>query len=68
MKTEVINADVFDNSDNVVSGVQFFITLSNDEVDTMLAAYDSASGTTPSVSITRPVTRAMLNAIIALRG
>jgi len=63
MRTEVRRADVFDDNDNVVAGWQYFITFTEDEMNAMLAGYDTASGTSPSVSICRPPVREMLNAV-----
>ena len=38
------------------------------EVDRQLAAYDPASGTSPSVANARPVLRAILDAMLAAKG
>jgi hypothetical protein len=41
------------------------VVLSDEEVAQITAAYDPASSTSPSVTVCRPIVRAILDAIIA---
>jgi len=41
------------------------VVLTEDEVAQLTAAYDPASSTSPSVTVCRPIVRAILDAIIA---
>ena len=41
------------------------VTFTHDEMQAILAQYDPASATSPSVTVCRPIVRPMLDAVIA---
>jgi hypothetical protein len=57
-----VNPETYDD------GVQVCVTMTYDEMRDLLAAYDPASGTSPAVTLVRPLVRAMLDAVIADGG
>lgn len=44
------------------------VTFTDAEMSDLLANYDPASGTSPSVTYCRPIVRAMLDAVKEVRG
>jgi hypothetical protein len=55
---------VFDNDDQWCEGYEIFLSFTKEEMDSLLAAYDPLSGTSPSVADARPVLRAILDKIL----
>ena len=51
--------------DYIVDGWILTCTFTKEEMDVLLASYDPASSTSPSVTGCRPIVREMLNAVLA---
>jgi hypothetical protein len=56
---------VFSDSDEWSDGWEVVLTFTDAEVATLLASYDPASGTSPAVTVTRPLVRELLDALLA---
>jgi len=64
MKTEARKSDVWSDSDECVSGFTVTVTYTDDEMAELIANYDEASGTSPTVGYCRPTMREILNAVL----
>lgn len=64
----VREAGVFDEQDIYQDGEEIILTFTDAELLQLLAAYDPASSTSPSVSYCRPIVKELLDAILASRG
>lgn len=60
-----IRTGVFNEQDEFSEGYTITATLTESEVQELLANYDSNSGTSPSVSFCRPLARAILDSLAA---
>jgi len=58
-------AGVFDDQGVYSEGWEQHIAFTDAEMEVLQAAYDPASGTSPSVSFTRPLVRELLDAVLA---
>ena len=66
MKIDACFQGLFQTSPEVYEeGWAIQVVLSDEEVAQITAAYDPASSTSPSVTVCRPIVRAILDAIIA---
>ena len=63
MKAEVRKSDVWNDADECVSGWTCTVTYTDDEMAELLANYDEASGTSPSVTYCRPTVREILDTV-----
>lgn len=61
----VREAGVFDEHDVYQDGEEIILTFTDAEILDLLAVYDPASSTSPSVSYCRPIVREILDAILA---
>jgi hypothetical protein len=62
--TNVNSAEVSVSDGSYTSGVQVTLCITDAELATLLAAYDPASGTSPSAALCRPIVRAILDAAL----
>jgi len=58
-------AGVFDEQDVYQDGEEIILTFTDAEILDLLAVYDPASSTSPSVSYCRPIVKEILDAILA---
>jgi len=58
-------AGVFDEQDVYQDGEEITLTFTDAELLELLAVYDPASSTSPSVSYCRPIVKEILDAILA---
>ena len=63
ISSEAVRADVW-GPDGVEPGWSITTTYTLAEMQRLLAAYDPASGTSPTVGDSRPVLRSQLNAVL----
>jgi len=63
MKIDSINRGEYQNSeDGYEPGINISVVFTDAEWETLLLSYDETSSTSPSVSVCRPIVRAMLDA------
>ena len=63
MKVESRKSDVWSDSGECVSGWTCTVTYTDAEMAALLANYDPASGTSPTVGYCRPTMREILDAV-----
>jgi hypothetical protein len=63
MKTEARKSDVWNDADECVSGWTCTVTYTDEEMAELLANYDEASGTSPTVGYCRPTVREILDSV-----
>jgi len=61
----IYDAGVFDDQDVYHEGKEITVTFTEQEISDLLAVYDPASSTSPSVSYCRPIVKEILDAILA---
>jgi hypothetical protein len=61
----IYEAGVFDEQDVYHEGKEITLTFTDGEIADLLAVYDPASSTSPSVSYCRPIVKGLLDAILA---
>ena len=64
----IYEAGVFDHEDIYHEGKEITLTFTEQEIADLLAVYDPASSTSPSVSYCRPIVKEILDAILERRG
>ena len=57
--------DSVQGPDSLTEGWIITVTFTDDEMQAILAQYDPASATSPSVTVCRPIVRPMLDAVLA---